>query len=212
MTKITLEVAQKIKILFDSKIFIIDDGRIYKRVTDVFYIRYCGKDYEFKTANVLKYLNGEYVSFVRMKTAEVYEFIKSKMYTKEILLFNNYIYKYYGSKHERGYIFFNITIDGKLYRSFAHRIIYFLNTGIWDNTYIIHHKDSNKSNNNFKNLELTTQFENILYSIKSEELPIIDEDTPRLLKEKYSLNEEQYKQVYSAVNNVLEKYKTKNIF
>ena len=94
----------------------------------------------------------------------------------------------FGSKHHRGYINFRVTVDGVQYRTFAHRIIYYLHHGVWDDTRIINHLDGNKSNNRIENLDLISQFENIIYSLKNDEIIFEANFIDEITKEKYKLD------------------------
>ena len=55
----------------------------------------------------------------------------------------------------KGYHFYNVFFKGKQYTLYAHRLVaeYFLPNPDPENFNIVHHKDSNKLNNNLSNLE-----------------------------------------------------------
>lgn len=71
-----------------------------------------------------------------------------------------------GSVTSEGYRRYQLTIKGKAYNFFAHRLVaeYFLENP--DNLPIVHHKDGNRLNNHIKNLKWVTDSENLQEAYK----------------------------------------------
>lgn len=219
MAKMTKEILNIVKEMFEKKEFILIDWVIYKKIK---YNRITFYDeennaQEIKIEILMECLENnnsnkdisEYVFNSFKKSLQEEEYIVEKVYKKlgEYTVVERYIvYKRYGGSHERGYIIFSITVKDVTYRTFAHRIIYYLVHGIWDDNKVINHKDSNKTNNNPENIELITQFENVIYSIRNYEIIISDSHLDDYIRNKYRLNDEKWKifkeEVYKA-NEVL---------
>jgi len=125
------------------------------------------------------------------------------------------LYKKYGGTHQRGYKIFSICIDGITYRTFAHRIIYYLHTDIWDENKVINHLDEKKTNNRIENLELINQFENIIYSLRNYEVLYHPCMLDARTKAKYHLDEEKWeifkREAYSAYRQYVLKENTDNV-
>jgi len=105
----------------------------------------------------------------------------------------NGLYRRYGSKDIRGYQKFYIEIDKIPYRTYEHRIIYYLYFGEWDDYKIIHHRDNHKCNNKIRNIDLISQIENIVSAFKDGKTSVIPATlVSRHAKRKYHLNDEDW--------------------
>ena len=69
--------------------------------------------------------------------------------------------------NHKGYRVCNITIDGKFHKLLVHRLVAENYVPNPDNKPKVNHKDGNKSNNNYKNLEWVTQKENMEHASKN---------------------------------------------
>lgn len=179
--------------MFDDKEFIIVEGKIYKKINrrTINVLNDAGITKSVSIRRLIKSIEGDQ----RYKIDEdIYENFRESIEQGEYII-SNYswdIFKKHASIHERGYINFYITINGITYRTFAHRIIYYLTYGIWDEDKVINHKDNNKQNNKPDNLELITQFENVLYSIKNNEILIHPSMLDDVCRKKYRLNDREW--------------------
>jgi len=193
MARFTKESLIKVREMFDNRELILVNNRIYKKVK-----RCVNITLENEIISVEEHvLLNKYYNIDKESISERYQKLlicfNDLINNGDYLLEYNGIYKKYGGTHQRGYIRFFITIDNIEYTTFAHRIIYYLYFGIWDELLVINHKDSNKSNNMIENIELISQFDNILYSIQNDEIimhPCMLDDYTR---SKYRLNDEQWK-------------------
>lgn len=204
MAQFTKEALAEVKKRFEAREFIIIDGRIYKRIK---YSTSIDIKCENETLNVsvrfliIFYLNIKSISSNSIKSKTIYKKYKKALiyFSKlidsgEYIIDSNELYKIYGSKHAHGYINFWITVGNIQYRTVAHKIIYYMYYNIWDDALVIHHKDSNKTNNKIENLELITVFENIIYEIKLHEIPIeLSDISNNYYKDTFHLDDEQWK-------------------
>ena len=204
MARFTKESLIKVRELFDTRELILVDDRIYKKVK-----RCVNITLENETLSVEEHvLLKNYYNIDKENISEKYQklliYFKNSINTGDYLLEYNGIYKKYGSNHERGYIRFSITIKNIEYTTFAHRIIYYLYFGIWDDLLVINHKDSNKSNNKIENIESITKFDNIIYSIRNDENILHPSMLDHITRRKYCSNDEQWEifknEVYKSFN------------
>lgn len=74
-----------------------------------------------------------------------------------------------GNLTREGYHYYRLSVNGKKYRYYTHRLVaeYFLNFDKNDKTKVINHLDGNKSNNFYKNLEICTHSNNINHAYKN---------------------------------------------
>lgn len=209
MAKMNKKILEIIKMKFQSKEFILKEGIIYKKIkartikiqkSDVPVILL------INSVSRKKYLATHlWIKF----TKDIEKSFKKSVANGEFIIIDDKLYRKYGCTHERGYIEFNISIDNIIYRTFAHRIIYYLYYDIWDDNKVINHLDGNKSNNNIENLELISQFDNVIYSLKKGEIILNPHFIDDITRKKYRLNDEQWeifkKEAYNAYRkNVLE--------
>lgn len=216
MARMTKKALYEIKKKFQDKDFIIVEGVIYKKFnTDTLVI-------QGSKASVKRLINSFLLGIDNRKykkelDKDIKDKFKKGMENGDFVIKDNKLYKKYGGAHERGYVQFNITINGISYITFAHRIIYYIYHGIWDNNKVINHLDGNKSNNKIKNLELISQFDNIIYSLTNDEIIFEPTFIDEITKKKYRLNNEQWevfkKEAYNGYRrNVLKNYEPDDPF
>ncbi|MCD3329321.1 HNH endonuclease signature motif containing protein [Clostridium botulinum] len=194
MARMNKTVLNHVKQLFQEEFYIEQDGVLYKRrISKIFRTTIEGKKYQIVSRKLIHFLNNKIDRSLINWSDDMIENVIEKFNNKFFIVYNDSIYEKMNSHHQRGYINFWITIDGVEYRTFAHRIIYYIHHGIWDDKKVINHKDSKKSNNNIDNLELISQFENVLYSLRNYEFIISPQGLNERIKNKYRLNDEQWR-------------------
>lgn len=215
MAKFDSDTLNHIRELFDNDYYIIEKGRIYKKhIAKHYHVSINGVQYKLTPELILQCTNPLKTCLLEEKTkhyfkgldGEVLKEINNRLKTGKLIIKLDKMYQSMDSKHERGYIYFDITHKGIAYRTFAHRIIYYITCGIWDDEKVINHKDGNKSNNKIKNLELISQFENLVYYFAKEKRfsPSIVMDSK--LKAKYKLTDEQYDHLKNETYNAFREY------
>ena len=195
MARFTNEALIKVKKLFDNREFILSNDKIYKK------IKYSSQitidcDDEAITVSVrsliVYYSNTKNKKNISKQHEKAIIYFSNLINSGKYIIDYNELYKRYGYKLKRGYTTFVIAIDNVIYRTFEHRIIYYLYFGIWDDLLVIHHRDSNKSNNKIQNLELVTNFENLIYSIRNYEAFIHPSNLDEDIRNKYRLHGEEW--------------------
>ncbi len=192
MAKYTLKQLETVKEYFDKGLFIECEGVIYKKCKERYNFTEENIQYKIAVKKIMNYIKDGTWRYKKEKDiAKIKEIIIDQFNKKLIILKNDWLYRRYETTHQRGYKNFWITIDGVEYRTFAHRIIYYLYKGIWDENRVINHLDGVKDNNKIENLELISQFENILHSIITLEMPVHPQDLDGYYKKKFNLTDEQ---------------------
>ena len=84
---------------------------------------------------------------------------------------DNHLYRKDGRALSRmttnGYYMVRKMYDGINYYFVEHRVIWYFHNGSIDENLVINHKDFDRANNDINNLELVTQSENTLYSLRN---------------------------------------------
>lgn len=197
MAKMTSEMLVWLKKAFDDKEFLIIDGVMYRKIISKGVVVKDEKG-NSKVIPVKKLLKVScYDNKYNIVDKNIYKNFKKMIetgdYHLEIIdMYERYLYKKVGSTHERGYIKFETVINGITYRTFVHRIVYYITYGEWDDNKVIHHKDNNKKNNRPENLQLITQFENVLLSIRNDEILMHPSMLDDITKSKYHLDAEKW--------------------
>lgn len=204
MAKFNAEALSYVREQFDNGHFIIIEGQIFKeKQAKYFKVNIGNKKYTLKTENVTKSANwtGEYLlegkvrRFMSKTPQSVIDEINSMLSDGAIAIRDKRLYKPMKSIHERGYILFSINYNDIEYRTFAHRIVYFIAHSVWDEDRVINHKDRNKSNNRIENMELISQFDNILYFYTREKFFSPEEVLHHINSRKYELTEKEQKKL-----------------
>ncbi|QPW62132.1 HNH endonuclease signature motif containing protein [Clostridium botulinum] len=193
MARMNKTVLNHVKQLFQEEFYIEQDGVLYKRrISKIFRTTIEDKKYQIVSRKLIHFLNNKIDRSLINWSDDMIENVIEKFNNKFFIVYNDSIYEKMNSHHQRGYINFWITIDGVEYRTFAHRIIYYLHYNVWDDKKVINHKDGKKSNNNIDNLELISQFDNVLYSLRNHEIIFLPCYIDQRTKEKYRLSEKQW--------------------
>lgn len=206
MARFTNEALIKVREMFDTRELILVNSIIYRKVKRCLNLTSEHNILSVEEHILLKYYYNIDNADISEKYQKLLTSFNDLINNGDYLLEYNGIYKRYGGTHERGYIRFFITIEDIEYTTFAHRIIYYLYFGVWDESLVINHKDSCKTNNNIKNIELITQFDNVLYSIQYDEVIIHPSMLDDITRRKYNLNDEQWKKFKHEIYIAFERH------
>ena len=188
MAKFTEEALKVVKNKFEHRDFILVDGIIYRKCEKTLTIKN-------KKISVIRIIYSVIYPGRKWRgtlmDAETESLFKESLANGSLIIDGNQLYKTNGCMHYRGYVIFGINIEGVQYKTYAHRIIYYLHYGVWDDYKIIHHVDGNKSNNKIENLKLITQFENIIYSLQNDEIVFTKHNyIDDITREKYHIRDD----------------------
>lgn len=130
------------------------------------------------------------------------EFKRMENYSKYKIYNNGDVYSFHRNKKlkprttNKGYVYYDLYDDNKKVKRFtAHRLVGFLfvdgfKDGLW-----INHKDFNRSNNNYQNLEWVTPSENNIHRYKTKKYPCGENNCRSKLKTDKVI---QIKKLFSA--------------
>lgn len=163
MAQFTKEALVKLREVFDSRELILVNDKIYKKIKKSMRIVLKNEVITMEVPFLLK----NYLHNIEMEKLSV-NYQKAIIYLTNGDLYIDYngLYRRYGSKDIRRYQKFYIEIDKIPYRTYEHRIIYYLYFGEWDDYKIIHHRDNHKYNNKIRNIDIISQIENIVSAFK----------------------------------------------
>jgi hypothetical protein len=115
---------------------------------------------------------------------------------------------------KKGYEFIILRLDNKSVNKYIHRLVLEVYLENNDNLPTVNHKDGNKKNNDFSNLEWMTYKDNQIHSVKNElantTKRVLNTDTGEIftsIKEAAASTDMSY----SYFKNILNGYRTKNI-
>lgn len=191
MAQFTREALVKLREMFDNRKLILVNDKIYKRIKNKMKIEFKNEVITVEAPLLLKkYFHGVEMEKLSVNYQKAIVYLTNSISNGALYIDYNGLYKRYGSKDLRGYQKFYIEIDKIPYRTYEHRVIYYLYFNEWDDFKIIHHRDNHKSNNRIRNIDLVSRSENIVSAFEDGKISV----TPaalvdRQIKRKYYLND-----------------------
>lgn len=194
MAQFTREALVKLRELFDNRKLILVNDKIYKRIKKKMKIELKNEVITVEAPLLLKnYFHDVEMEKLSVNYQKAIAYLTNSISNGDLYIDYNGLYKRYGSKDLRGYQKFYIEIDKIPYRTYEHRIIYYLYFDEWDDFKIIHHRDNHKSNNKIRNIDLVSRSENIVSTFKDGKISVTSADlVNREIKRKYYLNDEDW--------------------